>query len=119
MNSYCFKKVNFSLKSFFLLFFLVVILSFSYAEELVVKEMRQESELEFSFDLRTNLALDVYLDCQSFIQGLRIEDKTFLLSPRECFRLHERVKTSLEGGFFHCISLSDEIEDDYYCGPEI
>lgn len=81
--------------------------------------MKQDGELERSFVLTTNITQKVVLDCQSFIQGLRIgefeEAFTYLLDPWECEELQNRVKSSLRKRQEHCIDVEDEIRSDRTC----
>lgn len=103
------------------LFGLILLLSFSntFADEIRVSKMRQDGELERSLVLTTNLPQKVVLDCQSFIQGLRIgeyeEAFTYLLDPWECEELQKRVKSSLRKRQEHCIDVGDEIRSDRTC----
>lgn len=99
---------------------LLILISFSlYAEEIRVKKMSRDGELERSYVLRTNLPQKVVLDCQSFIQGLRVgefeEAYTFLLDPQECEALQGRMKSSLRKFQNHCIDVEDDIRADYTC----
>ena len=89
------------------------------AEDIVVRKMLKDGSLERSFVLKTNLDEKVVIDCQSFIQGLRIGEYerafTFLLETEECEGLQNRIKGSLKRGFFHCIQVHQEIESDSAC----
>ena len=103
------------------LFGLVLLLSVlkSHAEEIRVKKMSRDGDLERSFVLQTNLSEKVVLDCQSFIQGLRIgeyeEAHTFMLEPDECEDLQVRVRKSLRRFQHHCIDVESDIRADYTC----
>ncbi|MCM2349170.1 MAG: hypothetical protein NDI69_04060 [Bacteriovoracaceae bacterium] len=91
----------------------------SYAAEIRVKRMHQDGELERSFVLSTNLPDKVVLDCQSFIQGLRIGEKEnaiiYMLDPYECESVQERVRKSLRRLQNHCIDVEEDIRADYSC----
>lgn len=91
----------------------------SFAGEIRVKKMTRDGELERSFVLTTNLSEAVVLDCQSFIQGLRVGEfeaaYTYLLEPWECEELQKRVKSSLRKFQHHCIDVEDDIRADYTC----
>jgi hypothetical protein len=99
----------------------VLILTFPLlnAQDIRVRKMLKDGALERSFVLRTNLAEKVVIDCQSFIQGLRIgeyeEAFTFLLDPEECEGLQTRIRGSLRKGVFHCIQVDQEIQSDEPC----
>jgi hypothetical protein len=100
---------------------LLVLLSsfFLFAEEIKVKKMSQDGDLERSYVLKTNLTEVVVLDCQSFIQGLRIgaheQAVFFMLDPVECEALQDRVRGSLKHRQLHCIDVDQEIRSDYSC----
>lgn len=99
---------------------LLLVLSFSsIASEIKVKKMLKDGELERSFVLQTNLPEKVVLDCQSFIQGLRIGEyesaMTYLLMPEDCEGLQDRVRASLKKWKNHCIDVDDDIRSDYTC----
>lgn len=89
------------------------------AEEIKVKKIRKDGEMQRSFVLKTNLKEKVVLDCQSFVQGLRIGEResalTFLLDPWECEELYKRVRGSLKKFQNHCIDVEDDIRADYTC----
>jgi hypothetical protein len=89
------------------------------AEEIRVKKMFKDGELERSFVLKTNLTEKVVIDCQSFIQGLRIGEFdaafTYLLDPEECENLQNRVRLSLRKLQHHCIDVEQEIRSDRSC----
>jgi hypothetical protein len=103
--------------------FIFLLLSFFclglHAEEIKIRKMKQDGALERSFQLTTNLQQKVFLDCQSFIQGLRIGEfesaQTFLLAPDECEALTKRVQLSLLKFQKHCIDVDQEIRADYPC----
>lgn len=100
--------------------FALLLISFSsLAQEIRVNKMSRDGELERSFILKTNLKEKVVLDCQSFIQGLRIgefeEAHTFLLEPWECDELQQRIRGSLRRLQKHCIDVQDEIRSDRTC----
>ena len=103
----------------FLILLLFVVSSSSWGEEIRVKKMSRDGELERSYVLRTNLTKKVVLDCQSFIQGLRVgefeEAYTHLLDPWECEELQNRIKGSLRKLQSHCIDVEEEIRADYSC----
>lgn len=103
-----------------LIFGLCLLLSFSaFAEEIRVKKMEKDGELERSFVLKTNLKEKVVIDCQSFIQGLRIGEYesayTYFIDPEECLRLQGRIRTSLRKAQQHCIDVDSDIRADYAC----
>lgn len=87
--------------------------------EIRVQKMQREEGMERSFLLHTNISEFVVLDCQSFIQGLRIGEQenahTFLLDPFECENLHKRIKSSLRRLQHHCIDVEDDIRSDRTC----
>jgi hypothetical protein len=103
------------------IFGFILFLSFLelHAGEIRVKKMVKDGELDRSFVLKTNLADKVVLDCQSFIQGLRIgefeEAHVFLMEPDECAGLQQRVKGSLRKFQNHCIDVEADIRADYSC----
>ena len=99
---------------------LTALLSISvWGSEIRVSKMSQENGLERSFVLKTNLPDTVVIDCQSFIQGLRIGEYeqafTYLLDPEECEGLQFRIRNSLLKMKNHCIVADDEIRADYGC----
>ena len=98
---------------------LTLSVSIGFAAEIKVKKMTKDGELERSFILKTNLEEKVVLDCQSFIQGLRIgefeEATTFMLDQEDCDSLQARVKGSLRKLQNHCIDVEDDIRADYSC----
>lgn len=91
----------------------------AHASQIYISKMIQESHLERSYVLKTNLPEKVVIDCQSFIQGLRIgefeEAYTYLLDSFECENLQKRIKTSLKKRRSHCIEVEEEIVQDYTC----
>lgn len=98
----------------------IFFLSFSaLAEEIKVSKMTQDRDLERSFVLKTNLSQKVVLDCQSFIQGLRIGEQaqayTYLLDEQECHGLQKRIRSSLRKFQHHCIDIADDIRSDRTC----
>ena len=100
-------------------FFFISFSVFTFAEEIKVSKMTKDGELERSFVLRTNLKEKVVIDCQSFIQGLRIGEFesafTYLLEPEECEGLQERIRSSLKRYQKHCIDVQDDIRSDRSC----
>ena len=90
-----------------------------FANEIQVKEILPDGELERSFVLNTNLPQKVVIDCQSFIQGLRIGEYesalTYMLNPEDCEGLVIRVKSSLNNSKNHCIQVEEDIQSDYTC----
>lgn len=106
------------MKSLLLLLALIFSLSAT-SEEVKVKKMLQDGDLERSFVLETSLKEKVVLDCQSFIQGLRIGEQGdaifFMMDPNECESLQERVMSSLKRHQLHCIDVDSEIRSDYAC----
>jgi hypothetical protein len=103
---------------FFILGFLIVSQS-AISEEVRVKKMLKDGELERSFVLKTNLQEKVVLDCQSFIQGLRIgeyEDAiVFMMDPDGCTDLQQRIRSSLRKLKHHCIVVENDIKSDETC----
>lgn len=102
------------------IFLLMLCLSFScFASEIRVKKMLKDGELDRSYILKTNLTEKVVLDCQSFIQGLRIgeyeEAYTYLLDPFECEDLQDRIKKTVRKSQEHCIDAEEDIRADYAC----
>jgi hypothetical protein len=91
----------------------------SKAAEIKVRRMGQDGALDRSFVLKTNLPQRVVIDCQSFIQGLRIgefEDAfTYLLDPEECEGLQNRIRSSLKKFQKHCIDVEEGIRSDRSC----
>jgi hypothetical protein len=89
------------------------------AEEIRVSRMTKDGPLERSFVLKTNIPNKVVIDCQSFIQGLRIgefeEAINYLLDPEECEGLQGRIRSSLKKGNFHCIDVDQDIRSDRSC----
>lgn len=100
-----------------------IILLFSFLEaragEIRVQKMIKDGDLDRSFVLNTNLVVKVVIDCQSFIQGLRIGEYeaalTYMLDPQECDGLQSRVKSSLKKFRHHCIDVDQDIRADYTC----
>jgi hypothetical protein len=90
-----------------------------YATEIKVKKMIKDGDLDRSFVLKTNLQEKVVIDCQSFIQGLRIgeyeEAQTYMLDPEACEGLQSRVSVSLKKRKSHCIFVEEDISSDYEC----
>jgi hypothetical protein len=103
------------------IFGLVLFLTFLelHAVEIRVKKLARDGELERSFVLKTNMPERIVLDCQSFIQGLRVGEfesaYTFMLEPDECSDLHIRIKSSLRKFQNHCIDVDQDIRADYTC----
>lgn len=89
------------------------------AEEIRVKKMSQDGQLERSFILKTNLAEKVVIDCQSFIMGLRIGEYeqafTYMMGDQECDELQQRIRASLKRAQQHCIEVDEEIRGDHSC----
>lgn len=102
-----------------LAFLIIAFSSFAQSEEIKVSKMTKDGELERSFVLETNLNDKVVIDCQSFIQGLRIGQfeaaYTYLLEPDECEGLQERIRRSLRSYQKHCIDVQDDIRSDRSC----
>ncbi|WP_408096935.1 hypothetical protein ACJVC5_18015 [Peredibacter sp. HCB2-198] len=89
------------------------------AGEIRVKKMVKDGELERSFILQTNLQEKVVIDCQSFIQGLRIGEYEnaffYMMDPNECESLQGRIRGSLRKLQQHCIDVDQDIRADYAC----
>ena len=103
-----------------LIFGLCLLVSFSaFAEEIRVKKMERDGDLERSFVLKTNLKEKVVLDCQSFIQGLRIGEfenaYTFFIEQEECLSLQGRIRNSIRKSQQHCIDVDSDVRADYAC----
>jgi hypothetical protein len=100
---------------------LILVLSVleGHAEEIRVKKMTQDGSLERSYVLKTNLTEKVVIDCQSFIQGLRIGEfehaTTFMMDPDECEALQGRIRSSLKKLQNHCIDVEQDIRSDRSC----
>jgi hypothetical protein len=91
----------------------------SFGEEIKVSKMSPDGDMDRSFVLRTNLPDTVVLDCQSFIQGLRIGDKEdaiiYIMDSQDCESMLLRVEGSLKKSLFHCIDVEEDIRSDYSC----
>ena len=89
------------------------------ARDIRIYEMKKDGELERSFVLKTNLSESVVIDCQSFIQGLRVGEYenafTYLLYPQECDDLQLRISDSLKKFKNHCIEVDQDVRADYTC----
>ncbi len=89
------------------------------AEDIRVKKMTKDPPLDRSFILQTNLTEKVVIDCQSFIQGLRIGEggaaQVYLLDPDDCEALQGRMRTSLRKFQHHCLDVDSEIRSDWTC----
>ncbi len=89
------------------------------ADEIRVKKMTKDATLERSFILQTNLTEKVVIDCQSFIQGLRIGEGgnalVYLMDPEDCEELQGRMRTSLRKFRHHCMDVDTEIHSDWTC----
>ena len=89
------------------------------ASEIRVKKMVLDGELDRSYVLTTNLSEKVVLDCQSFVQGLRIgeyeEAHTYLLDQDQCEGLQKRIQSSLRKFQHHCIDAEEDIRSDRSC----
>jgi hypothetical protein len=105
------------MKSFLGILFLIAFTAT--ADEIRVSRMMKDGPLERSFVLKTNIQNKVVIDCQSFIQGLRIGEYeqaiNYLLDPEECEGLQTRIRSSLRKGHFHCIDLDQDIRSDRSC----
>jgi len=91
----------------------------TFPEEIKVSQMSPDGEMDRSFVLRTNLPDKVVLDCQSFIQGLRIGEQEhaifFIMDAEECEALQNRVHGSLKRSLLHCLDVDQEVRSDYSC----
>ncbi len=89
------------------------------ADEIRVKKMTKDTPLERSFILQTNLTEKVVIDCQSFIQGLRIGEGgtalVYLMDPQDCEALQGRMRTSLRKFRHHCMDVDTDIHSDWTC----
>lgn len=98
---------------------LLILSTTALPEEIKVNKMSPDGELERSFVLATQLPDKVVLDCQSFVQGLRIGEQDqavfFIMDSDECEAMQDRVKGSLKRRQFHCIDVDHDIRSDYSC----
>lgn len=89
------------------------------AGEIRVQKMLKDGDLERSFVLKTNLKEKVVIDCQSFIQGLRLGEYerafTYMMDSEECDSLQNRIRLSLRKFSNHCIDVDQDIRADYTC----
>jgi hypothetical protein len=90
-----------------------------HAAEIRVKKMTKDGDLDRSFVLKTNLTEKVVIDCQSFIQGLRVGEfeqaHTFMLDEADCDGLQSRIRSSVQKKREHCIDVEEDIRADYSC----
>lgn len=103
-----------------LMSFALLITSVSlFAEVINVSKIKKEAGMERSYILTTNLSETVVIDCQSFIQGLRIGDfedaHTIMMGEEECEGLQKNVQASLKKKQHHCIDVDQDIRADYTC----
>jgi len=105
------------MKTLLLCLFLTSFTAFSF--EIKVSQMSKEADMDRSYVLATQLLPKVFLDCQSFIQGLRIGEfehaSYFIMDPNECDSLHERTSESLRNNMNHCIVVEDDVRNDFPC----
>lgn len=100
---------------------LILVLTFVelHAAEIRVKKMSRDGDLDRSYVLKTNLSEKVVIDCQSFIQGLRVGEfeqaHTFMLDEEECDGLTKRIKASVQKKREHCIDVEEDIRADFAC----
>jgi len=91
----------------------------TFAQEITINKMTLESDLEKSYRLETNLTEKVWIDCQSFIQGLRFgefsEARFVLMGDEDCMDLQERIRLSLDQGQKHCLDVTDSVRWDRAC----
>ncbi len=103
----------------FFLIFLLLLMPKLKADEIQILKMSRDGDLERSFVLKTNLPDKVVIDCQSFIQGLRVGEYeaayTYLLEPEECEGLQSRIRSSLKKWQYHCIDIQDDVRSDRTC----
>lgn len=89
------------------------------AGEIRVSGITRDGDLERSYVLKTNLSEKVVIDCQSFIQGLRIGEfegaYTYMMDPDECEGLQDRIRGSVRKYRHHCIDVEDDIRSDRSC----
>jgi hypothetical protein len=89
------------------------------SEEIKVSKMLPDGDMDRSFILKTNYPDTVVLDCQSFIQGLRIGEQEeaffYMMDPQDCESMVVRVYNSLKKSQQHCIDVDQEIRNDYTC----
>lgn len=90
-----------------------------YANVVRVKKISREPQMDRSYVLTTNLPQKVVLDCQSFIQGLRIGEyeqaQVFMMDPDECMDLQDRIRKGIRRSQDYCIDVDDEVRSDYIC----
>lgn len=102
-----------------LIFLMLLTLSSAFAMELKISKMKAEEGMERSFVLKTNLSRKVLLDCQSFIQGISIGERSegdfYMLEPQECEDLYQRIDSSLDHRQKHCVDLDEVFNSDYPC----
>jgi hypothetical protein len=100
---------------------LILVLGFIelHAAEIRVKKMSKDGDLDRSFVLKTNLTDKVVIDCQSFIQGLRVGEydqaHVYMLDEQDCDGLSSRIRASVQKKREHCIDVEDDIRADYVC----
>lgn len=98
---------------------LMLIAANTLAFDITITRMKRESGMSQSFDLTTNHANPVTLDCQSFIQGLYLGPREttdiIMLDAWECEELHRRIDSSLRDRKRHCLDVEDVIRSDYRC----
>lgn len=91
----------------------------THAGEIRVSKMSRDGDLERSYVLKTNLPEKVVIDCQSFIQGLRIGEfenaYTYMMDQEQCESLQQRIKLSLRKLQHHCIDVETDIRSDRTC----
>lgn len=89
------------------------------AGEIRVSGFSRDGDLERSYVLKTNLSEKVVIDCQSFIQGLRIGEyesaHTYMLDPEECEGLQSRIRSSVRKFRSHCIDVEQDVRSDRVC----
>lgn len=91
----------------------------AFAGEIRVSKVTTERDMERSFILRSDYSRQIYLDCQSFVQGLYLgpksEGELIMLDPQACEDLYLRIRESVSNGQKHCLEVDTEITSDYSC----
>lgn len=91
----------------------------AFTEQVKVSAMSPDGEMDRSFVLTTSFPEKVVLDCQSFIQGLRIGEQEqatfFIMDPNDCEGMQNRVHNSLILNQLHCIDVDQDILSDDTC----
>lgn len=91
----------------------------AFGAELKISGMTLVPQMDRSFDLKTQYEEKIVLDCQSFIQGIRVgekgEAKVFMMGAWECEELASHIHSSVEKGQSHCVQVEKDVGPDYVC----